>query len=928
MSSGGFMQRVLAAGPRGRAWAALFLCAGTLAAALALPRLTLDRSDDRLISTDAPGWTDFKRMQEDFGAEQTLIVYLRAPDLWTEARLKQLQQFTFALEDTPGITAVSSLLSATNIRDKGDYVDAGPLATIVPGDPAKLAELRDDAAYSPIMRRNFISDDGFATAVNLSYESRPGNPDWELEVFAIVERLLEPLRDDFEVAYQIGRPRLNVEIDRGLKSDLGTLIPLALAILVVVITAFLKSLRVIPIPLVTATLSVVWTLGFMAATGIPITLLTAMIPALIIVIGAVEDVHLVASYLEGLDGDDDGRAVAQIRGRAIGHMARHVGLPVLITSLTTAIGFAANVITEIPLIFEFAIASAFAMVANFVVTLLAVPLLLQWFGPRRSRLEYHNGRPGGIAGMVVRVVEYVGGRAPVAVVAVSVIVVLWFGHQASSIRVNNDPLSYFPSTHPFVLDAERVHRDLAGLHVFSVILRADEPGYFRTPQGLKKIAAVQVLLDEQGLYDKTLSLASLLALMHREMHAGDPDYYRIANDVEDIDLYLSTLSRDDLAPFVTEDFATARISVRHNVTDSIALNAAVDALDARLPEAIGHDIDVAFTGKNLMVNRAAASLIQGQMASLGLILVIIFVLFTVLYTSWHAGLLALVPNLIPIIVNFGAMGWLGVPLNPGTAMVAAIAIGIAVDDTIHLMTRFGIESKRHVDERDAVRATVRGEAVPIISTSVALALGFAALGLSNFSIIAEFGLLAAATMIYAAIADLLLMPILLQHLRLATVWDIIALELDRDVLVNCPLFSGMSRFAVKKVVVLSNIEEFEPGSEIIEQGTVSRGMYVILKGTATISIRRDGITLDLGQIGPGDIVGEIGFSGDGIERTATVTAREPLTVVKLDAASAHTGLRFYPRIAAQLHRNISNVLGARLVESHQRLVDSVRTHND
>lgn len=924
------MQRMLAAGPRGRAWAAGILLVTTIAAALALPRLAIDRSDDRLISTEAPGWADFTRMQDDFGAEQTLIIYLRAADLWTEPRLKQLQQLTFDLEDTPGITAVSSLLTATNIRDKGEYVDAGPLATIVPKDPAQLAALRDDAEYSPIMRRNFISADGLATAINLSYDARPDNPDWELEVFATVERLLEPLRDDFEVVFQIGRPRLNVEIDRGLKRDLSALIPLALGIVVVVITAFLRSVRIVPIPLVTAGLSVLWTLGFMAAVGIPITLLTAMIPALIIVIGSVEDVHLVASYLEGLDRDGDGDAAAaeHVRSRAILHMGRHVGLPVLITSLTTVIGFAANVITEIPLIFEFAIASAFAMLANFVVTVLAVPLLLRWLGPRRSRLRRGSGLPSGIVGLIVRGVEYASSRAPATIVVVSVLLVLWFGHLASAIRVNNDPLSYFPPGHPFVVDAERVHDDLAGLQVFSVILRAEDEDYFRTPRALMKIAAVQALIDEQGIYDKTLSLASLLALMHQEMNAGDTSYYRVAEDQEEIDLYLSTLTRNDLAPFVTEDFRTARISVRHNVTDSIALNAAIDNLIAAIPEAIGGKIDVAFTGKNLMVNRAAATLIQGQIASLALVLGIIFVLFTVLYTSWHAGLLALVPNLIPIVLNFGAMGWLGVPLNPGTAMVAAIAIGIAVDDTIHLMTRFGIESKRHLDERDAVRATVRGEAVPIISTSIALALGFGALGLSNFSIIAEFGLLAAATMLYAATADLLLMPILLMHLRLATVWDIIALELDPNVLVNCPLFRGMSQFAVKKVVVLSDIEEFEPGTTIIEQGTVSRGMYVVLKGTGNISIRRDGITLDIAGIEPGDIVGEIGFSGEGVERTATVTAREPMTVVRLDAEGAHKGLRFYPRIAAQLHRNISTILGEKLVESHDRLLDSVRMHVD
>ncbi|MGE0485998.1 MAG: MMPL family transporter [Gammaproteobacteria bacterium] len=915
------MQRLLDAGPRGRAWSVVVLLSLSLAAGLALPRLAIDRSDDRLVSTAAAGWTDFTRMQADFGAEQTLLVYLRADDLWTEQRLKQLQQLTFDLEDTPEITAVSSLLSATNIRDKGDFVDAGPLATIVPNDPAKIAELRADAEYSPIMRRNFISADGHATAISLSYEARPEDPDWELEIHDIVERHLEPLRGDFDIVFQIGRPRLNTEINRGLGADLRELVPLALIVLVVVITAFLRSPRVVPIPLVTAGLTVLWTFGFMAVAGIPITLLTAMIPALIIVIGAVEDVHLMASYIEGLD-----ETSADPRGAAIRHMARHVGLPVLITSITTVIGFAANVITEIPLIYEFAIASAFAMVANFVATMLGVPLLLRWIGPRRNVLRAAGDAPGGIVGLVVRAVEFVAERAPKIVVAGAVAVVAWFAMQVSSIQVNNDPLSYFPPDHPFVRDATRVHDDLAGLQVFSVVLRADEPDWFRTPKGLAQIAAVQALLDGQGIYDKTLSLATLIALMHQEFNAGDPAFFHVPDKEDDLDLYLSTLTRDDLAPFVTPDFATARISVRHNMTNSVELNAAVDEALATLPGLLGKHVEAAFTGKNLMVNRAAASLMEGQVTSLLLLLTIVFVLFSVLYTSWLAGLLALVPNLIPIVVNFGAMGWLGVPLNPGTAMVAAIAIGIAVDDTIHLMTRFGIESKRHIDERAAVRATVRGEAVPIVSTSLALALGFGALAFSQFSVVREFGLLAAATMVYAAVADLLLMPILLMHLRLATVWDIVALELDRDVLVNCPLFRGMSQFAVKKVVVLSDIETFQPGEVIIEQGAVSRGMYVVLKGRGGVSITRDGITLDLDQIGPGDIVGEIGFSGEGVERTATVTAREPMTVVRLDAESTHKGLRFYPRIAAGLHRNISNILGARLLDSHRRLMDSVSMH--
>ena len=269
------------------------------------------------------------------------------------------------------------------------------------------------------------------------------------------------------------------------------------------------------------------------------------------------------------------------------------------------------------------------------------------------------------------------------------------------------------------------------------------------------------------------------------------------------------------------------------------------------------------------------------------------------------------------------MGMLGVPLNPATAMVAAIVIGIAVDDTIHLMTRFGVESRRHLTESEATRATIRGQALPIISTSLALAFGFSVLGFSSFSVVAQFGLLAAAAMIYAMFADLLLMPILLRRLRLATVWDIIALKLDRKMLIKCLLFQGMSPYQIKKVALLSHMQDFEEGEIIIKHGEQSSGMYVLLKGSAQIQFDKDDLTLDIDALKPGDVFGEIGFSGEDVERIASVMAMEPVSVVRLDASSTQKGLRFYPRLAARLHRNIGVILGMRLVESHNRLADAV-----
>ena len=917
------IEKSLTLGLKGQLVSLVALLIISIAAWQQLPGLQIDRSDNKLISPTDPGWANLHRMETDFGAEETVLIYIRDADLWTSERLLQLQKLTFDLDDTPAISSVGSLLSATNIRDKGDYVLAEPLVSIVPRSVEGIAEIRGDALYSSIMRDAVISDDGLSTTISIAYHRNPDNPNLSAEIYNIIDGFIKPLREDFDVVFQVGGPRLEYEIDQGLFQDLKKLIPAAVFVLIVTIGIFLRSVRVLPIPLITAGLSVLWTFGFMAATGIPLTLLTAMVPALIIVIGSTEDVHMISAYMAGLKGGE-GECDSASRQSAVASMARRVGMPILITSLTTAVGFIANTVSEIPLIKEFAVVSAFAMVANLVVTILALPSQLTLFGPSKSSISAEEQVPTGLIGKVVVFVEELTDRYARVVVAAFVLLVLGTGMYVSDVRVNNDPLSYFQPDHPFVRDANQLADELSGVQIFSLTFNSVIPDYFSTIEGVEKIAAAQALLDEQGLYDKTQSFADIVKIMHQEMHRGDTAFYGIPSDQEDLDLYIQTFSREDIEAFVTEDYSRARIMVRHNLSNSLALNSALDTVQVDLSELLGEEVGFALTGKNLMINRAAKDLISGQLASLILVLTIIFLLFSFLYTSVLAGLLSLVPNVVPVILSFGFMGMLGVPLNPATAMVAAIVIGVAVDDTIHLMTRFGVESRSHLSESDAVRATIRGQAVPIISTSVALAFGFSVLAFSSFSVVAQFGLLAAAAMIYAMVSDLMLMPILLRRLRLATVWDIVALKLDRDVLVNCPLFQGMSPYQTKKVALLSHMQDFESGETILKRGEHSSGMYVLLSGTAQVQFDKEALSLDLDVLRPGDVFGEIGFSGEDVERTATVIAIDTISVVRLDETSTQKGLRFYPRLASRLHRNISNILGARLVESHDRLADAVK----
>jgi hypothetical protein len=314
-----------------------------------------------------------------------------------------------------------------------------------------------------------------------------------------------------------------------------------------------------------------------------------------------------------------------------------------------------------------------------------------------------------------------------------------------------------------------------------------------------------------------------------------------------------------------------------------------------------------------MVNKAAESLMLSQIKALGLLLLLIFILMSIMFTSFKGGFIAMIPSLIPIILMFGVMGFLNIPLNPGTAMVAVIAVGIAIDGTIHLLARYNELCRSTSDYKAAVRMAVKDVATPLIISSLALSLGFGVLLFSNFTVIAQFGALAAATMLVSIFANLLITPIIMERVRLVGLYQIIAMNVDESVLDKSPLFNQMSRYQRRKAILISELHEFQPGEKLVEQGAIGRSMYMILSGEAEVIRHDNDQSRVLAELKSGEIFGEIGYIR-AIERTADVTASSPLSALRFDYERMQKDLKFFPNIVAQLNFNISAILGERLAD--------------
>jgi predicted RND superfamily exporter protein len=894
-------------GAKRRALVTLFLLVVTAFAAAGMLRLKVDTGIDSLIPADDPSRLVYQKVMGEFGTDNKTIIYVKDQNLWSPEKLARIEQLHFAIESVEGVTRVDSLFSLNTIQGVAGKVISRPILLAAPRTEAEALDAKKSALANPLYQGNFFSDDGKVTAIIVSVLDKENDNDFSRALYMALEEQLKVHRAEFEHLVQVGPPRINAELKNCLFEDFVMLGPLSVAILVVSILIFMRSFLSAMVPLVTSVLTIIWTFGMLGWVGVPLNILSAMIPSLIIVIGSTEDTHMMAAFLRGLaEGPSENS-----RREAIKYMAKHIGLPMILTVLTTTLGFASNLLSNIGLIQHFSFAATFAMLANGFITILVMPLMLSLFGQHEYPVSVKETKR--LPDRIMSVFRYSQERFPISILVITAVLCAFFIFQASKLYVTNDPLSYFPSDRPLIQDAKRIHEDLAGIKIFFISLKSKQGKAFQEPKNIQKLVDIQLFLDNQGVYDRSISLADHLKFINQEFR-GDSVRGSLPGTRELVAQYLMFLHRGDLDSYVSHDYRRANIVVRHNITDSHTLNRYIEELQEVIDQIVGPDMESFIVGENLMVNSAAESLMVAQVKALALLMILIFLIMSIMFTSFKGGMIALVPAIIPIALMFGIMGYLDIPLNPGTAMVAVIAIGIAIDGTIHLLARYNELCRRTSDYVEAVNSAVNDEAPPLIVSSIALAFGFGVLIFSNFTIVAQFGALAAATMLFSIFANLLITPIIMTRIRLIGLYQILAMSIDRDVLNNSPLLQNMSNYQRRKAILISELHDFEKGELLVEQDTICRNMYLILSGEVEVIRKDGGESRSLAILKPGQVFGEVGYIRE-TERIADVVATEKVSALRFDYECMEKDLKYFPNIVAKLNLNISRILGERLADA-------------
>ena len=393
--------------------------------------------------------------------------------------------------------------------------------------------------------------------------------------------------------------------------------------------------------------------------NIALNVLTSIIPALLIIIGSTEDVHLMAEYHAGIRR-------GLVRDEAVKLLPLNQSLAIMLAFVTTFIGFLSITVSNLELLQQFGMLVALGLLINFLVTILFVPAYLRLFGGTgkgfKAKRNIFQRSTGAIFSVVFRYKKFT--------LLLLLLMMAYFVWGTQFLYVNHSTLAYFSPGSEIRQRADDIHLSLSGMQTFSIILDSPIEGTFKKVRYLAEIESLQQFIEQRGVFDKSFSFADFIKLTHKVMEGTNEPQLPFEDDV--VQIYMEFIQPQAFSSYVNDDFSRARILVRHNITSSQLLKREFAAIEKYLKEDLKTSLNFTLTGESVLDNRAADAMAFGQIQSLVLMIIVILLLVSVLFVDFRAGLIALVPNVFPIIVLLGVMGYYQILLDSGTTMVAAI----------------------------------------------------------------------------------------------------------------------------------------------------------------------------------------------------------------------------------------------------------------
>ena len=744
---------------RFRWWSLAFVAAVTAVAATQFPKLQIDNSNEAFFLTGDPTKERLDAFHDTFGNDDFVFVLIEVEDAFAPTTLARLGELADRLElEVPHVLGVTWVGNVEWIEGVPGGIVIDDLIPDLALPAAELDAVGAKAAADPLYRDRLVSADRETVGILMEFENYPEiGIDPRKDGPPVIQAILDDF-DDLDM-HLVGGPIMDYFMDMATAAEAPIWASIAMLGMVLALGLTTRSVSGVLVPAATVLLSVAWTLGLMAALGISLNLLAVLLPTLLLCVGIGDSMHVLAELKQIRR---EGGPLRQALARTLDLVTR----PILLTTVTTAAGFLAFLGIDLQPLRDLGVQAAIGVVIALVMTyLFAVPVLS--FGRDRPVTD-PAARPQDFFDRVLRAtVEFVN-RRHTAVGVGFLLVALLVGLGAPRLQIETNTIRSMAEDHPLRLAFEYVDERMGGSMSIDIVIDSGKADGIKRIELLRKVEALQQFLDAHPLVTQTTSVLDQLKQMNRAVYENRDDAYRLPASDSQIAEYLLLYESgggSELDQYVAFTYDQLRLQVRTRTVAFGEVRQMQREIEEFVAAEFGSDTSVYATGVLPLAQAMGDLIAEGQARSFTFAFCAIAAILVLSLRSLALGLIAMVPNVLPVIVALGAMGWLGAEFNMIMCVLAPMILGVAVDDTVHFFVRY----RRYFDSTGSYEAayaeTMRTVGRPLLFTTLVLVTGFLGFQFSDFDGPRDFSIASIIAFSTALLAEFLLAPVLLRWLK-------------------------------------------------------------------------------------------------------------------------------------------------------------------
>ena len=721
---------------------------------------TMETNLDKYMPHDHPAFVYSDQAEEWFGINDGIIVAIENQNgIFNTATLDTLKQLTRRLQKMDEIEKadVTSLYTADNIVGTEDGMDVKAFYKRVPSSEEGLNELKHNVESNEMIFGRLVSFDETVTVIIAEIKDDVFTQEFYKEILSLATSY-----ETEDIAIHVaGRPIVEGTMALLGPADMKKMVPIVLLVITLVLFIMLRSVKSTLLTMAVVFFSVVWSFGLMAAVNIPIYAVSTMIPVMLIAIGVADGIHLYSHLQLYLRKKPDAT-----KKEASTDMIQQMWKPVAMTSVTTAIGFVALLTSQVYPIKYFGIFTAFGVLMAMVLSLALIPAGIMIFGLPRVKKTAKN-KSDTESGLAYSFAAKVLKRKPVSILVTAAIIILAIvGMQ--KIWINSSFLDKFEKDSEIVLTDKFINEHFGGTTTLNLILDADgKKDVFKNPDVLKLTDQMQNQLeDDLEVVVNYFTLNDYVKRMNKVMNADQEEFNTIPDDQNMIAQYLLLYEMsgdpENLNKVVDYDYAKLNVTFQLKSDNSKALNSAIAIIETYEDDFNQYGITMKYAGSGYKGLVFTDLILEGQIMSLILSLIIVILLLSLMYKNFKIGLIGAVPITITALISFGIMGFLNIPLNTTTALLSSIAIGIGIDYAVHFIEQYRVNASKSDNQLLVAQKTMAHSGRAISFNAIVVIAGFMVLLFSVFPPNRELGALVSLNMFTSFAGTVTIMLVLLK----------------------------------------------------------------------------------------------------------------------------------------------------------------------